>query len=432
MLFAIVRTKQGYAGVGLKGGGLPAVVRERVPLDRLPPKHANRAFWAVPLPDCTLARTSLPPLKGKALRRAAEVQNSFQMPHWGGAALASVHLAESAGSVEYLLCGFDAPANLHPRRALPEPLAFVALADALGLVPDKGTVLVVCAGADRLVTVLVSDRRIGLMRDVSRPLDVSLELRLSMQQAYLKPQESLVPAESIVWFGETAAVERLEASLAGITRTVPVESLLAAVPADVPLPDLLAAVAAVAAETGCHWLLPWHMERRKDSLVTAARHVARWLLPLLLAGAGVSLGVDIWLKQKEVARYRKNIEQVQAGYVAVEGIRQHYGGLMAFLQAASRPLASVNTWQSIFAELSAARPDGVRLRTVNGNLQQRLSVQGEAEHFGQVAEYLKALKSKPLFASLVLRSSTDASDGSRKRVSFVFDVDWEEASRENR
>ncbi|OGV77239.1 MAG: hypothetical protein A3K19_07030 [Lentisphaerae bacterium RIFOXYB12_FULL_65_16] len=429
---AIVRTEQGYAGVSFAGHSLPAVVREIVPLDRLSPTQANRAAWAVSLPDCTLVRTSLPLLKGNALRRAVELQNSFQFPQWGLTSVAGVHLAESPRSVEYLLCGFDAPRNLRPSRALPEPLAFAALADALGMVPETGTVLIVCAGATRLWTVLVTDRQIGLMRDVARPADISLELRLSMQQAYLTPHPAMVSAERIVWFGETAVLDRLQESLRAIATVVPVEKLLESMPPGSVLSELLAAAGMVVAGKSGNWVASWYMEPRKDSVATVMRRVALWLLPLLAVLFAAYTGFEVWLEQQDIRRYNENIAQVQTGYAAVERLRQQYGNLMAFRQDAGRTMTSVSTWENVFAQLSEGRPDGVRLRTVNGNLEQRLTVLGEAEHFGQVAEYMKTLKGKALFGNLALRSSTDNSEGNRSRVSFAFEVDWEEASRGHR
>lgn len=423
MATVVVKNKD-FAVLNLSSKGTSLLVKKiRILPDASQVKLLKGAAWAVPLSELTFEYVSIPVPKDADVKKIVELQNSFYFPKWGSDAVAALSYSWAANNINYRIFGYEAPKNTKPVYALTKGLAVVQLAFHLNKINADKSVLVVCAEDCQLSTVMIDKNNVGLMREIMNPMDINCELRLSMQVKSNGIEEGFKPADEILWFGDSSLLTENLMKEFNI-EVVDTSNLLSELPEGISQTDMLAAAGMLFNNKKNHCLGPWKMTEKKDSPSTVLKRMSVWLLPLLFVLFGLYTWFEVWLMQDKIRHYKNEFSRIQNHYQAVRTIKENYIGVMSFLSNKEKPLKSAEKWQNIFDKLSKNRPYGVKLKSLSGGLSSDLTINGEAEGFHQIAQYLQSLRSTDLFKKTILKSSTEHNDKDRNVVEFSMEVDW--------
>lgn len=422
----LLRDKDGWVAfeVVLRGTKF-AVTRRSGAADVLPPAALRRATTAVPWEKVACRRASLPLLVGGELRRALSLQLSFHCADSVADGYTGTLTRPHARGVEAVLLGV--PRTAVPAAAgsvaVPAPLAWLALARHLDLIPASGSVLVVHADAERLQTVLVTEGDIGLIRDVPLPVaDPALELRLAAQALYLRGGPELVEPGQLLWFGEHALADSLPPAWRANVRHMAPADLLTTLGPDA---DNDVCLAAAGISLGARLPKPWRGWCLQRQLPGGAAAAAWRRAGLAVAAVVVLSGLAAWaglsLAEQRLTALARAQDKIEPACRQSEQAEAQVKALTAFLDDAGAAFRTPSEWRDLLRILGDARPDGMQLTAVGGVSGERLSLTGRSARYEDVTDYMKALQKNSRILDLGLVATRQIEGGVEFTLTLLFD-----------
>jgi hypothetical protein len=359
----------------------------------------------LPLSAFVVENLMLPPVTPREVEGVAELQIEYHLPFPRGQALVGQEHRLGAGNLRLHFVALDRErVPQGAASAWPAPLALYGLAACGGVLRDDEDTLLVGVCDGEVLTVALSRGRVVFMRQFDDDGDLARHLRMSAQAVYLRERAFFTP-QRIVLVGEADAQRDLIAAALPDADTIALdldELFEIGDGIDIGGGGWTVPLGLAAIDPDDPALGPW--ARLADT--TRRQQLVRrlpWLAPpALVACAAAVLYAGALVEDFRARRLQDQINELLPSYSAARESERDLGRLRDLEARVAPAVQSPRMWVGVLDRLERARPFRLSLQSVAGALDDLITIDGAAENYLLVSEYMTRLGNAPGIRSVQL------------------------------
>lgn len=350
----------------------------------------------LPLKDFFVKDVTLPQLSKKELQDAVKLQIASNLPYDASKAFTSYQVKKVQNGYRLFILATPKRDIAKPRAIFPEQLALYAIAMKQNLLEQGKKVLIAYITEDTVMTLATDGFDVVFMRSFKKDQNIITGLKLSAQAVYLREERTMLSVDRIVLFTEDDFdTERLKSAFSAEVMSIKTSTLI---PDDKLKNDkVLIASGLALCEPLIKKLKGWNVYRSDVQYGQAIKRGLLYTLPFLPVFFTLYLKADVESLQSKINGTHGIIASMKQKYREVANLEREVTEMEGFLKTSGNDLISPESWFKTIKALEAARPFGLWFTTISGRTYSSVMINGKAEKYALVTEFIKNLiNSEPL------------------------------------
>lgn len=400
--------EDGIVGAVIKPGKKDFIVNEV--FEGTPESFKKKgAVFGLPVKDFFVKDVTLPQLSKKELPDAIKLQITSHLPYDQSKAFVNYQVKKVQNGYRLFILATPKRDVVKPRAIFPEQLALYAIAMKQNLLEPGKKVLIAYITEDTVMTLATDGFDIVFMRSFRKDQNIITGLRLSAQSVYLREERTMLGVDRIVLIAEDDLyTEIVKSAFSAEVVSIKTSTLI---PDDKPKNDkVLIALGLALCEPLIRGLKGWNVCRSDVQYQKVLKRGLLFTLPFLPIFFTLYIQAEIKSTQSEINGKQGLIISMKQKYREVVDLEREVTAMENFLKTSGNKLISPESWFKTIKVLEAARPFGLWFTTISGRTYSSVMINGKAEKFELVTEFMKNLINSELLEDVSLTFSNKSGE----------------------